>query len=143
MDFFEQELRKVMDHDKVLKQKQYVGRKCYGVLDGDIRASIQFVTIGVSEQYEGIKATLINRKEGDIDSAMIRFADLFGKKKVSNPNFKEGIVPHIWHNGVCHSWYVYVPTAEDYEAMARRIGDYLSIFLEEAMEQEAKMQQTL
>lgn len=141
MEFFEQELRKIMENSRILKDQKYAGRKYYGTVDGDMRACIEFVSLGVKDEYAGIKATLINRKEGPIDSMVLRFADLFGKKKVSNPNFKDGIVPHIWKDGMNHDWYVYHPSAQDYEAMARKIEDYLSVFQEEAMEQTAGMQQ--
>ena len=143
MNFFEQELKKVMEGSKVLKDQRYTGRICYGVIDNDIRARVEFVTLGVHENYSGIKATLINRKEGNIDSMVIRFADLFGKKMVSNPNFKDGLVPHIWKNGMDHEWYVYRPTEQDYKAMAGQLNEYLSVFQEENMEQADGMQQVM
>lgn len=141
MDFFERELKKIMMDSGMLKDQKYAGRKCYGTVDGDIRARIEFVSLGLSENYGGIKVTLINRKEGPIDSMVLRFADLFGKKETSNPNFKGGVVPHIWKSGMDHGWYVYHPTVQDYEAMAKKIEDYLSVFQEETMEQTAGIQQ--
>lgn len=42
--------------------------------------------------------TLLNRREGEIDSSLLRFRDLWGMKKVSNPNFREGVSPHLWLN---------------------------------------------
>ncbi len=59
----------------------------------DIRARIEFVTTGTADQYEGIKTSIINRKEGVVDSMLLRFSDIWGKRKVANPNFKDGIIP--------------------------------------------------
>lgn len=143
MNFFEQEMKKIMGKSSVLKDQKYAGRKCYGTIDGDLRGCVEFVTLGISNQYAGIKTSIINRKEGLVDSMMLRFSDLFGKKRVSNQNFKEGIVPHIWENGMDKEWYVYHPTEMDYESMRENLDNYLGIFQEQAMVQEEGMQQRL
>lgn len=135
MNFYEQELKKIMGESGVLKKQQYVGRKCYGVIDGEIRGCVEFVTLGISNQYAGIKASLLNRKEGQIDSMLIRFSDLFGKKKVHNPNFIDGIVPHIWEDGGKPEWYVYHPEERDYKQLMEEVENYFGIFQEEVMAQ--------
>ena len=96
MNFFESELKKIMRNSAILKDQKYVGRMCYGTIGGDLRARVEFVTLGVSDHYAGIKASVINRKEGVVDSILLQFSDIWGKQKVSNPNFKEGVNPHIW-----------------------------------------------
>lgn len=96
MNFFESELKKIMGDSAILKDQKYVGRMCYGTIGGDLRARVEFVTLGVSDHYAGIKASVINRKEGVVDSILLQFSDIWGKQKVSNPNFKEGVNPHIW-----------------------------------------------
>ena len=90
MNFFESELKKIMRNSAILKDQKYVGRMCYGTIGGDLRARVEFVTLGVSDHYAGIKASIINRKEGVVDSVLLRFTDIWGKQKVSNPNFKGG-----------------------------------------------------
>lgn len=85
-----------MGNSDILKEQKYVGRMCYGTLGGDLRARIEFVTLGVSDHYAGLKASIINRREGVVDSVLLRFTDIWGKPKVSNPNFKDGVNPHIW-----------------------------------------------
>lgn len=143
MNFFESELKKIMHGSGILKDQKYVGRKCYGVLDDELRGCVEFVTLGTSGNYGGIKVSLLNRKEGQVDSMLLRFSELLGKKKVNNLNFKEGIVPHIWENGTYAEWYVYQPTSRDYESVVQEIENYLSIFLKEDMEQKGSMQQVL
>ena len=107
MNFFESELKKIMRNSAILKDQKYVGRMCYGTIGGDLRARVEFVTLGVSDHYAGIKASIINRKEGVVDSVLLRFTDIWGKQKVSNPNFKEGMNPHIWTNSGKSEWYVF------------------------------------
>ena len=82
MNFFESELKKIMGDSAILKDQKYVGRMCYGTIGGDLRARVEFVTLGVSDHYAGIKASVINRKEGVVDSILLQFSDIWGKQKV-------------------------------------------------------------
>lgn len=118
MNFFESELKKIMGDSAILKDQKYVGRMCYGTIGGDLRARVEFVTLGVSNHYAGIKASVINRKEGVVDSILLRFSDIWGKPKVSNPNFKEGVNPHIWTDNGKSDWYVFYPGAAEYRKAA-------------------------
>lgn len=48
MNFFESELKKIVGNSDILKDQRYVGRMCYGSLGGDLRARVEFVTLGVN-----------------------------------------------------------------------------------------------
>lgn len=98
MTGFEQELRKLFDHDAVFADARFAGNVCYGRLNEEVRIKARFVTCGYTDNYEALKVTLLNRREGEIDSSLLRFRDLWGMKKVSNPNFREGVSPHLWLN---------------------------------------------
>lgn len=128
MHFFEQELRNVMAESSVLIDQKYVGRGCYGTLDVDIRAKIEFVTLGNSNRYEGVRTSIINRKDGVVDSLILCFADIWGRRKVDNPNFREGIVPYIWTDRENSQWYVFKPQVQDYRQLSAGIDRYLSVF---------------
>ena len=138
MTFFEEELKKIMAESAILKDQKYVGRMCYGTIGGDLRARVEFVTLGVSNHYAGIKASVINRKEGVVDSILLRFSDIWGKPKVSNPNFKEGVNPHIWTDNGKSDWYVFYPGAAEYRKAADTLENYLSIFQDVSMTQESQ-----
>ena len=138
MNFFESELKKIMGDSAILKDQKYVGRMCYGTIGGDLRARVEFVTLGVSNHYAGIKASVINRKEGVVDSILLRFSDIWGKPKVSNPNFKEGVNPHIWTDNGKRDWYVFYPGAAEYRKAADTLENYLSIFQDVSMTQESQ-----
>lgn len=145
MNFFEQELRKVMAGSSILKDQKYVGRLCYGTIGENIRARIEFVSTEISDHYDGIKTSVINRKEGVVDSMIFRLSDIWGRKAVSNPNFKGGIMPHIWTNDGKSEWYVFKPLEKDYRQLSVGIEQYLSVFQDMGMAQEqpeSGMQQT-
>ena len=144
MNFFEAELKKIMAESTVLKDQKYVGRLCYGTISDELRARIEFVTLGVCDHYAGIKTSVINRKEGVVDSMLIRFSDILGKPKVNNPNFKNGVNPHIWTCDGKSEWYVFQPGKADYQKLTVGIENYLSVFQDMAMaqeQQESGMQQ--
>lgn len=134
MTFFEQELNKLFGKEKGLQDVRIVGNACYGRLSRDIRVKIHFITGSVADHYEALKVTLINRCEGPIDSMVLRFRDTWGVKKVSNPNFRDGISPHIWQSGRETEWYVYRPSQEDYGQLSKAVNDYLEVFREPVQE---------
>lgn len=140
MRYFEKELKKLVDQGLPLKNVTYAGRSCYGRLAPDIRARMEFASPEASGHYSAIRVTLLNRREGPIDSMLLRFSDALGIKKVQNPNFREGIVPYIWENGNEVEWYVYHPTTADYKRLAEEIGSYMDVFQEEEMTQSHKME---
>lgn len=126
MNFFERELRKVVSPR--YPDATYVGRACFVPLGEGLRAKLQFITCGYTDNYEALKMTVLTPKEGEVDSLMLRFSDLFGKKQTGNPNFQNGIVPHIWMDGLNAKWYVYQPTAKDYADMCDAVTSYLGVF---------------
>ncbi len=46
MNFFEQELRKIVAGSGILKDQKYVGRLCYGTIGEVIRARVEIVRTG-------------------------------------------------------------------------------------------------
>lgn len=85
-------------------------------LDPDLRARLEFVSLNIASQYNALKLTILNRSEGAVDVNILRFGDLLGKKKVSNPNFSDGILPHLWDDYGKVDWYVYQPTQAGLQA---------------------------
>lgn len=128
MNFFEQELRKIIDQSNVAADASYVGRSCFVRLTPDLRAKLTFITMGIASHYEALKMTVLNRKEGEVDNTILRFSDLLGKKQVANPNFQNGILPHIWDDSGKPAWYVYHPQQKDYRLLAESVDEYLQVF---------------
>lgn len=130
MTKFEQELRRMFDHDTVFSQTRFVGNACYGRLTDQIRVKIHFQAGMVADNYNRLKVTLLNRNEGVIDSMVLKFQDLWGMKKVSNPNFPQGVSVHLWRYGNEVDWYVYHPTETDYQKLVGAVKTYLEVFQE-------------
>ena len=96
MNFFEGELRKLFGDGKIISTPSFAGRACLGALGKDLRVRAQFVTTGYAEHYDTLKITVMNRTEGEVDSLMVRFRDVWGRKAIpGNPYLKEGVFPHI------------------------------------------------
>lgn len=128
MSHFERELRKILAQSKEAVRISYVGRAAYIQLDPELRVKLEFVSLHIADQYNALKLTILNRTDGKVDVNILRFEDLLGKKKVSNPNFSDGIAPHIWDNYGKAAWYVYQPTQADYKTLAAAVDAYLQIF---------------
>ena len=74
MNFFENELRKIVKPGVPFTDPTYLGSACFGTLDENLRVKFQFVTCGTSEHYEALKATIINRNEDPVDSVVIKMS---------------------------------------------------------------------
>ena len=140
MNFFEQELRKLFENSGALSDPRYTGRVCMARLTDTTNVKLEFITIGYADHYEGIKATVMNRSEGQIDSTLFRFADILGKKPIpGNPNFKDGLYPHIWKYDGKYEWYSYKPTPRDFEKITDAVDIYLEMFQEPIQSQGMQM----
>ena len=141
MNFFESELRKIFETGAPVIDQRFVGRACIGRLSDTTNAKLEFVTLNTSEKYEGIKATILNRNEGMIDSQLFRFEDILGKKPGKTASYSDGVPPHIWvYNGKAE-WYSYKPITADYKAIAGAVNGYLEMF-REPLQRERKAEKT-
>lgn len=128
MNAFAQELRKILVCSSLDHDVSYAGRAAYIRLDPDLRAKLEFISLHISNQYNALKLTVLNRTEGTVDVNVLRFSDLFGRKMVSNANFSDGIVPHLWDDNGDVRWYVYQPTQADRRRLAAAVDEYLQVF---------------
>ena len=96
---------------------------------------IQFISTHISSQYDALKLTVLNRTDGPVDTLVLKLKDLLGKKAVpSNPNFRNGVSPHIWDDCGKADWYVYHPTAADYKTIQLAAQQYLEVFRDRQQE---------
>jgi len=117
MNFFENELKKICGSCDTLSDKRYVGRACLGRIDENITAKIEFATLGVADQYTALRASVINRNEGKIDSVTIRLKEVMA---ASNP--------YIWDDYGKTGGYGCKPTAADYKNLSESVDSYLDAF---------------
>ena len=140
MNFFEQELRKLFEGSEALTDPRFTGRVCVARLTDTTNVKLEFVIHDTHEKYEGIKATVFNRNEGQIDSTVFRFRDILGKKALpGNPYLKEGVYPYIWTYNDKPEWYAYKPTPRDMEMITDAVDSYLEMFQEPVQTQGMQM----
>ena len=87
MNFLRAELKKILDMTQYREAATYIGSCGYVRVNEDVRMRLEFFG-SAATTYNGIIMTMINRKEGTIDTNVLKFQDIWGKKAVSNPNFK-------------------------------------------------------
>lgn len=141
MTFYEQELRRIVGDE--YPDATFVGRACYVRLSDMNRAKIQFMSTSIASHYDALHLTILNRNEGQVDNLTLRFSDLLGKKQVTNPNFRDGVSPHIWDDSGRVSWYVYHPNIRDYQKLTDAVCDYLEVFQEQVQTADQQWQQTM
>lgn len=108
MNFLQRELKRILDLTKCGEEAVCIGKASYIRISGDVRLRLEFSGSSAS-LYDGITMTMLNWKDGPIDTNILKFKDIWGEKSVINPNFKEGLVPHIWEYRGKTEWYVYQP----------------------------------
>ncbi|MCI8479221.1 MAG: hypothetical protein HFE97_12980, partial [Oscillospiraceae bacterium] len=133
--FFAHELGQLFGDGKLIDHLTYWGRSCFGTLGKDLRVQAQFVSTRISGEYDALKLTLLNRADRPVDTQVLKLKDLLGRKPVpGNPNFREGVAPHVRDNYGKFEWYAYHPTAADYETIRQAAGQYLDTFRERPQE---------
>ena len=141
MTFFEKELSRCTEQ---FDDKKFIGNAMYIPLGDNNRLKVEFKTLGVHEKYEGIRLTALDKTSGTIDSTIIRFDELWGKRPVPhNPNFKDGIAPYVWKSSGKYEWYAYKPTDYDMQMLTEQIEDYSELFSEQEQTQNFGMTQTM
>lgn len=136
MNFFENELRRIFSKTEGIQNLRYIGRSCYGKLSSDIRLKAEFVTNGVSEQFEVLKVTLINKADGEIDHVKLKLADIFGLKEINTSGIGK-TPPYIWIYQGKAEWYPCRPNTNDYVKFAETISGYVSVFSNEPAQNES------
>lgn len=141
MTVFEQELRKIVSPK--YQNATYVGRACFVPVSEMSRAKLQFISTGIANHYDALHITILNREDGAVDRLVLRFSDLLGKKHTENPNFRDGVSPHLWDDAGRVSWYVYQPDSCDYQVMSDALESYLEVFQAQIQTTESQWQQTM
>ena len=136
LNYFEKELRKIVE--PIIPDATYVGRACFIRLGNETKVKLQFVTGRIAEQYEALRMTVLNPREGEVDNTRLRFSELFECKGKSRT-----FCPSITDYGSGPGWYLYTPTAKDYAALRTAISDYLSVFQDMEPEKNPSMGQQM
>lgn len=93
-----------------------------------------------SSSYTALLVKVINRTMGVVDTICLDFKAILGNKLVDNQTFEDGVAPHIsvdrYKTPSVPEWFVYEPVESDYEALAKALTDYLSVFADDSYKKE-------
>lgn len=132
MNLYERELRMMFGNTDIIKKPLIVGRTLTGILDEDLRIKLKIIASEVQGKYDTLRAVIINRTGGEVDSQNFLFADIIGMQKRANG--LEPIVPHMWDNGNPKgAWYI-APTIEQKSAIGDTVLEYAEMYLQQEMQ---------
>lgn len=135
--FFERELEKLFGDGEIIRSPEFTGRACVGNIGENLRVHANFVTVGIADHYEALLLKIVHTKNGELDRLVIRFADVLGRKRVpNNPNFRTGVVPHIWNDRGEYGWYAYQPADSDYAAIRQAAESFIGTYREREPQQD-------
>lgn len=139
MNFFEKELRRLFENSGIFIDPRFAGRMCLARLTETINVKLEFTPASpaIFERYDAVKASVLSRSGGLVDSAVFHFADILGRKTVpDHPNFAG--FPYIRKSGgqSVWEWHAYKPSPRDFEMIADTVDSYLEMFREPAQRQE-------
>ena len=81
-------------------------------------------------KYDTVRAVIINRTSGEVDSQNFLFADIIGMQ--SRPNGYDPIVPHMWDNANPKgAWYIQ-PTVQQKADISDTVLTYAEMFQDPA-----------
>lgn len=124
LTFYEKELHRLFeDSERISADTVFAGKTMITKIGEDLRAKVQFVNTKISGQYDALRLTIINRHEGTVDSETFKFSDIIG--------MKGDRAPHVWDDGERVGWYIYKPTAYDYNLISDAIEDYISMYADQ------------
>lgn len=124
MTFFEKELHRFFDDSECISEDAvFAGKTMIAPIGEDLRAKVQFVYTNTHAKYDALRLTIINRHEGTVDSETFKFKDIIGMKGEREP--------HIWEDGQRVDWYIYHPTAYDYNLISDTVEDYISMYADQ------------
>ena len=129
--FFEQELEKLFGDGEIIRSPEFTGRACVGTIGKNLRVHASFITMGIADHYEGLLLKIVHTENGELDRLAIRFSDVLGRKPVpGNPNFRNGVVPHIWNDRGEYEWYAFHPNETDYAQIRKEAEKFIGAYRE-------------
>jgi hypothetical protein len=122
--FYENQLKRMFGESELLSADTiFSGKAMISKIGEDLRAKVEFVTARVSGQYEGLKTSIINRKEGVVDSHTVMFHEVIGLKGASRDR-----KPHVWDDNGKAAWFGYEPTTTELETIGAKVEDYIGMY---------------
>ena len=123
-NFYERQLKRMFsDLDSDSTDTVFAGKAMLSKISDDLRAKVEFVTGRMASQYEGLKLSIISKKEGIIDSQSFMFHEIIGLKGASRDR-----KPHVWDDNGKAAWFGYEPTTTELETIGAKVEDYIGMY---------------
>ena len=123
MNFLEKQMKILFGESELFYDAMFCGKMMIGKIDNDVRVKLEFVSTEIKNHYNAIRATVINRTDGVIDTATFHMKDIIGTKC--------GNDTYIWDNDERQAWYGFNITGSEQEQISDKIHDYMSMFANE------------
>lgn len=123
MNFYEKEMRRMFGGSDIISDAKFCGKTMLGRLDDELLVKLQIVSTYIANQYDAVRATIINRRDGEVDNQTFKFSDIIGMQQNSMGN----VSPHIWDCDGKPKWYISVTNSAK-EQIADTILDYVEMY---------------
>lgn len=128
MNFFELELRKIVKSCHNIHNPRYIGKACVFHINNDLTGKMEIITGIIANHYDRLRIKVMNQSDGVIDTQMVTFEDIIGKKQT---NYGEKISPHIYgYSSNEYGWYGMSLNPASYAAIGETVNGYLDSFIE-------------
>ena len=130
MNFFEQELRRLLGDETIIKRLSFAGPACWGWLNDDLRVKAQFICADMGRyQYDALEITVMDIMDKPVGVALLKFQDVWGLQFIPEiPNLPDGFAPHIWTCRGKAEWHGWRPAPADRELLRQQIRRHLKPF---------------
>ena len=129
MNFFEKEMRQMFEDDDLFQDAKFVGKTMLAKLDDDLRVKLQFIASYISDRYDTVQMTIINRTDGVVDKQNFKFSDIIGK--CVRPG-REPLDYYMWEYQGKAEWYTPISLTNK-ARIADTVMDYAEMFVGPSM----------
>ncbi len=129
MNFFEKEMRQMFEDNDLLQEAKFLGKTMLAKLDDDLRIKIQFIASHISDEFDTVQLSIINRTEGVVDKQDFKFSDIIGQY---NHSGRTPMDYHMWEYNNKPEWYTPISLA-DKARIADTVLDYVAMYQDQSM----------
>lgn len=123
-----EELKKMFEGRIALQEVRYVGKTCFGRLEGELRGKVELERGPMDFGFSRIHVSVLERTSGLVDQMKFLISDVIGLKKGLYENRFLSPEFHVYDRE--GSWNCEMGEA-DYEKLAEAINGYLEMFQSE------------
>lgn len=122
---FAQELTNITKHTEELLDATIIGDVCFGKILGDKHiVRMEFVTTGVSNEYDTLKITIMHKLHGVLDALELHILRTINKEIY----ISEYDRLYMERKGIKTYWNCSILTEANYEQLAECVDNYLKMF---------------